>query len=75
MDTTEWMTVAEVAAAFRRDPETVRTWIRRGRLAAEVRPGRHNAPTYWIRRTDVRAIAERRARGKLPPAWPDAPEG
>ena len=71
----EWMTVAEVGAALGAHPNTVRRWIRRGLLAAELRPGRHNAPTYWIRRADVRAFAELHYLGKPRPPWLDEPDG
>ncbi len=40
MPPTELLTCAEVAARFRRTPETIRDWTREGRLRAINRPGK-----------------------------------
>lgn len=57
-----WLTVSEVAVRIRTTPDTVRRWIRQGRLHA-VMPGGTKVG-YRIRQTDVdRLLAgpERRA--------------
>ena len=46
----EWLTVEDIAADLKVHPETVRTWIRSGELAAIVVSKR----TYRINRKDYR---------------------
>ena len=76
MDAPEWMTIPEVAAALGVATTTVRQWIWRGYLPAEPRsePHRSGAPRSWVRRSDVRAFAERHYLGKSRPAWLDEPD-
>lgn len=46
------MTVAEVAALFRVDPETVRRWVKMGKLRAVMLP----SGRVRVRREDVEAF-------------------
>lgn len=48
------MTVTEVAAELRVNPETVRRWIKTGRLAGIVTPG----GTYRVPRHAVEAVMQ-----------------
>lgn len=53
----EWLTVAEVVAELKMHEETIRRWIREGRLPA-TRIGSNRAG-YRVRRSDVdRVLAE-----------------
>lgn len=58
------ITVAEAAARVGRDPETVRRWIRSGRLRA-TKVGTH----HLIDEADLVAMAEAHASLPLPEAW------
>ena len=57
------LTVAEVAARVGRDPETVRRWIRSGRLRA-----RKVGTQHVVDDEDVRSLFKG-DRLPLPPAW------
>jgi excisionase family DNA binding protein len=53
---TDWWSVEEVATYFRVDPETVRRWVRSGRLKAAKPGGGRNSPLR-IHRVDVEELA------------------
>ena len=62
----EWMTVKETAHQLRVSIETVRRLIRSGALRAsslETPPGRAG---YRIKRSDLEALLDARARGGVP---------
>lgn len=46
------LTAAEVAAEVRMDPETIRRWVREGKLTAITLPGGHKR----FRREDIEAV-------------------
>lgn len=58
------LTVPQAARRVRRNPETVRRWIREGRLPA-IRIGTQ----HIIDERDLDAMADRGARLPLPPEW------
>lgn len=57
------ITVPEAAKRFRRDPETIRRWIRSGRLRA-----RKVGTQHVIEEADLAALAEETSL-PLPDAW------
>jgi excisionase family DNA binding protein len=52
----DWWSVAEVAREFDVDPETVRRWIRSGRLKATKPGGARNSPLR-IHQVEVNRLA------------------
>lgn len=58
------LTVPEAARRTKRDPETVRRWIRSGRLRATKVGTQH-----MIDETDLAAVAEENSVLSLPPGW------
>lgn len=57
------LTIAEAAAQTGRGPETVRRWVRQGRLAAHRRRGR-----LYVDPDELEALVARPALD-LPPGW------
>jgi len=57
-----WLTVQQVSEELKINPQTVRIWIRQGRLPA-VRPGK----AFLVRRSDV----DRALQAKAPPRAPE----
>jgi excisionase family DNA binding protein len=53
----EWWIVEEVAAYFRVTPETVRRWVRGGKLQA-AKPGRGRTSPLRIHQVEVERLAE-----------------
>jgi excisionase family DNA binding protein len=62
--------VAEAAKRARRDPETIRRWIRAGRLPSERHGTRH-----LIREDDLAALTEEPRSVGLPDEWRTFPSG
>jgi len=58
------LTVPEAARKAGRDPETIRRWIRSGRLRA-----RKVGTQHVIEEEDLDAIIDDPANAELPPAW------
>jgi hypothetical protein len=66
----EWLSVADAAAVTGRNPETIRRWIRDGRIDARRATGRPGG-AQEVRRHDVLAINEA-PRPDLQPRRPSA---
>jgi excisionase family DNA binding protein len=64
------LTVAQAANRAGRDPETIRRWIRAGRLRSERRGNRH-----LINEDDLAAITEEPHSVGVPPEWLNLPSG
>jgi excisionase family DNA binding protein len=64
------LTVVEAAHRAGRDPETIRRWIRAGRLRSERRGNRH-----LIHEGDLAALTEEPHSVGLPPEWRYLPSG
>ncbi len=60
----DWLPLAEAAARFGVAPQTVRRWVREGRLPAE-RPQRPNAGCARVRLDDLRRVASERGGGAV----------
>jgi excisionase family DNA binding protein len=58
------LTVSEAAARAGRDPETVRRWIRSGRL-----PSHRDGPRHLVEAGDVDRLVGNDAPAPLPSAW------
>lgn len=56
--TEEFLRPSEVAAIVRKDPTTIRRWIKLGLLPAVRLPGNPEKASYLIRRTDVEKLLE-----------------
>ena len=54
----EYLRPSEVAAIVRKDPTTVRRWIKLGLLPAARLPGNPEKASYLIRRRDVEKLLE-----------------
>jgi excisionase family DNA binding protein len=63
------LTVPEAARRVGRNPETIRRWIRSGRLRSEQVGTQH-----LVREEDVDGLADERTLD-LPPAWQQADDG
>jgi excisionase family DNA binding protein len=64
------LTVAQAAQRAGRDPETIRRWIRAGRLRSERRGNRH-----LIHEDDLAALTEEPRSIGVPPEWRTFPDG
>ena len=66
------LTVPQAARRVRKNPETVRRWIREGKLAS-----RKIGTQHVIEETDLDRLASRRQAGQLPvpKAWQRLPDG
>ncbi len=64
------LTVIDAARRARRDPETIRRWIRSGRLRAEKVGARH-----LIAESDLEAATEPPQSLPMPEAWRTSPSG
>jgi excisionase family DNA binding protein len=62
----DWLPLAEAAARFGVAPQTVRRWVREGRLPAERCQG-PNAGRAWVRLADLRRAASARGAGGQQP--------
>ena len=58
MLTEDYLRPSEVAAIVRKDPTTVRRWIKLGLLPAARLPGNPDKASYLIRRADVEKLLE-----------------
>jgi excisionase family DNA binding protein len=56
-ETTEWLTLTEVAEQLSISPRTVRRWIHQGKLRAELRPGPYG-PQYFVAADQLAAAHE-----------------
>jgi excisionase family DNA binding protein len=64
------LTVAQAAQRAGRDPETIRRWIRAGRLRSERRGNRH-----MIHEDDLAAVTEEPRSVGVPEEWRAFPSG
>ncbi len=64
------LTVPEVARRVGRDPETVRRWIRGGRLRA-----RKVGTQHVVEEEDLRTVLEDAEEQMLPASWDRLPDG
>lgn len=64
------LTVPQVAERLGRNPETIRRWIRAGRLRSSKVGTQH-----VINEQDVEALVEQRTANQLPSAWRQSPSG
>jgi excisionase family DNA binding protein len=55
MDEDRWLTVAEIAARLRMHPETIRDWLRSGKLKGRGFGGRAG---WRVRESDLRAFLD-----------------
>ncbi len=54
----EYLRPSEVAAIVRKDPATIRRWIKRGLLPAARLPGHTDKANYLIRRQDLEQLLD-----------------